>query len=252
MLQRYAFFLSSFALLTTATLAQQIVTLRNGSNVVNGQTLAIVGEPTTFELGSSLSVTLNSNSERTLKVKRYEMTPVAGTSNTFCWGECYLPYNAGERPVWISDLSETLQPGVEFEGFHGYYYPTGTAAMSTFRFVWYPIDDPTDTAYVDIVFDTRENAVGVNELSNAPAGVEVFPNPVAGPNMGLRFTGEAAKTGGRWVLYNTLGGIEREGSLRSGQGDVQVDVNGLGAGIYFASLMRNGRVQATRRVVIAR
>lgn len=230
--------------------AQEIVTLNYGNNVVNGQTLAIVGTASTFELDAALGVTLNSTTQRTLLVKRYEVWPVDGTSNTFCWGECYLPYNAGERPVWVSNLTETLQPGTLFEGFHAYYYPAGTEGLTKFRFVWYPTDAPTDTAYVDIVFDTRASAVGQQELAAAAPAVEVFPNPATGANMTLRFSGDLG--GAQWVLNNALGAVERQGSLRAGVADVAVNLDGLPSGVYFASIVRQGRMVATRRVVITR
>ncbi len=230
--------------------AQEIVTLNYGNNVVNGQTLAIVGAASTFELEASLGVTLNSSTERTLRVKRYEVWPVDGTSNTFCWGECYIPYNAGERPLWVSNLTETLQPSVLFEGFHAYYYPAGTEGLTKFRFVWYPTDAPTDTAYVDIVFDTRANAVGQQELAAATPAVEVFPNPATGANVTLRFSGDLG--GAQWVLNNALGAVERQGTLRGGVADVAVNLDGLPSGVYFASIVRQGRMVATRRVVITR
>jgi hypothetical protein len=249
MMKRYAIaalLLASGAHLT----AQEIVTLNYGNNVVNGQTLAIVGTASTFELEASLGVTLNSDVQRTLRVKRYEVWPVDGTSNTFCWGECYIPYSAGERPLWVSNLTETLQPATLFDGFHAYYYPAGTEGLTKFRFVWYPTDAPTDTAYVDIVFDTRANAVGQQELTAAAPAVEVFPNPATGANLTLRFSGDLG--GAQWVLNNALGAVERQGSLRAGAGDVAVNLDGLPSGVYFASIVRQGRMVATRRVVITR
>lgn len=249
MMKRYA--IAALLLATGAHLsAQEIVTLNYGNNVVNGQTLAIVGSASTFELDATLGVTLNSTTQRTLRVKRYEVWPVDGTSNTFCWGECYIPFNAGERPVWVSDLTETLQPATLFEGFHAYYYPAGTEGLTKFRFVWYPTDAPTDTAYVDIVFDTRANAVGQQELTAAAPAVEVFPNPATGANLTLRFSGDVA--GAQWVLRNAVGAVERQGGLRGGVADVAVNLDGLATGVYFASIVRQGRMVATRRVVITR
>lgn len=250
MKQRYAFLLTS-ALSFGAVTAQNLVTLNYGNNVVNGQTLAIVGASTTYELDAALTVTLNGSTDRTLKVKRYELLPVVGTSNTFCWGVCYLPNDGGARPIWVSDLSENLQAGVAFNGFHAYYYPTATEDITKFRFVWYDETLPTDSAYVDIVFDTRSSAVGVNEVVADAGSVEVFPNPVVGDGMSIRFGGAAASNG-RWMLHNALGTLVREGTLRATQGDVFVSTAGLGGGLYFASLYSNGRVVATKRVVIAR
>ena len=236
----------------SSVFAVDLVTLNYGNNVVNGQTLAVVGAASTFELEASLSVTLNGDAERTLKVKRYEIDPVSGTQNTFCWGECYLPVDASARPTWVSDLSETLQPGVLFNGFHAYYYPTGTENMTKFRYVWFAMDNPTDTAYVDIIFDTRVNAVGQQEIAAATTGLEVFPNPATGANMTLRFTGVAANGQVNWTLHNALGSIERQGNLRNGQGDVVLSLDGLAAGVYFASVVQGGRAVATKRVVISR
>ncbi len=249
MMKRYAIATLLLAASTQLS-AQEIVTLNYGNNVVNGQTVAVVGSASTFELDASLGVTLNSSAERTLRVKRYELWPVDGTSNTFCWGECYLPYNAGERPLWVGSLTETLQPATLFEGFHAYFYPAGTEGLTKFRFVWYPADAPTDTAYVDIVFDTRANAVGQQELTAAAPVVDVFPNPATGADLTLRFSGDVA--GAQWVLRNAVGAVERQGAVRAGTNNVAVDLGGLATGVYFASIVRQGRMVATRRVVITR
>lgn len=250
-MKRYTLLAVSMGAMFSA-FAVDLVTLNYGNNVVNGQTLAIVGTESTFELEASLSVTLNGSAQRTLKVKRYEVLPVTGTQNTFCWGECYLPVDANARPTWVSDLSETLQPGVLFNGFHAYYYPTGTAEMTKFRYVWFAMDNPSDTAYVDIIFDTRANAVGQQELAATSTSLEVFPNPATGSNLTLRFNGVPANGQVSWTLHNALGAIERQGSLRNGQGDVVLSLDGLAAGVYFASVVQGGRAVATKRVVISR
>lgn len=249
MMKRYAIATLLLAASTQLS-AQEIVTLNYGNNVVNGQTLTIVGSASTYELDATLGVTLNQASADSILVKRYEVWPVDGTMNTFCWGLCYTPYSAGDRPLWISGLSVNMEPGNLYEGFHAYFYPAGTEGLTKFRFVWYPADAPTDTAYVDIVFDTRANAVGQQELTAAAPVVDVFPNPATGADLTLRFSGDVA--GAQWVLRNAVGAVERQGTVRAGTNNVAVDLGGLATGVYFASIVRQGRMVATRRVVITR
>jgi hypothetical protein len=124
--------------------------------------------------------------------------------------------------------------------------------MTKFRYVWFAMDNPSDTAYVDIIFDTRANAVGQQELAATSTSLEVFPNPATGSNLTLRFNGVPANGQVSWTLHNALGAIERQGSLRNGQGDAVLSLDGLAAGVYFASVVQGGRAVATKRVVIGR
>jgi hypothetical protein len=80
----------------------------------------------------------------------------------------------------------------------------------------------------------------------------VFPNPATGTNVTLRFSGAPVNGQVNWTLHNALGAIELQGSLRNGQGDVVLSLDGLAAGVYFASVVQGGRAVATRRVVISR
>ncbi|MBL7964240.1 MAG: T9SS type A sorting domain-containing protein [Flavobacteriales bacterium] len=242
--------LSFFSLLAALpALSVDVVTVKDDDgNVVNGETLTIYDVPASFEMSLGLTTNLNGSSARVVNVKRYEMGYASGSQNYFCWGVCYLPEAAGNRPTWVSIDPVSMSPGTDFTGFHAYYRPVGTTGISGFRFVWYAVDDPTDTAYVDIVFDTQN--VGMADRALLGAALQAYPNPATGGEAFVTWAGARMPSGAEVVLYNSIG--DRMRRVRITTVDrLRLDVADLPAGVYFASVEAQGRSIASVRLAVA-
>lgn len=220
-------------------------------NVVNG---TVVSHPLTHLTETdtvSLITELVGDQTRDIKVRRYEMEPVTGTNNFFCWGICFLPVATGTNPTWVTPFHENLEPGERFNGFHAYHEAEGINTTTRYRFVWFDQNDPqsADTSWVDIEFAA---AVGLAERAAVSASLEVWPNPSAGNDIQVNFELSKPQQGTEVVLYNVLGDRVRRQSVSASQGRAVISVAGLGAGVYFANLEANGKMLATRRIVVTR
>lgn len=218
-----------------------------GVDVTNSMA-GVTGPASIAEMEVDLAITLNGGTNRTVGLRRYETDVVPGTANYFCWAECYIPQPAGAIPVWTAPDSQLLTAGATFNGFHAYYRPNGQPGLSTFRYVWYALDDPTDTVYVDIPF--QADVVGVDELDGRDVRFSMLPNPVSGGDVTFTFDAPVAK-GGHVVLRNALGALHLSLPVLPGQRSMVVPVDRLGNGIWFASFAQNGREVATRRLVVS-
>ena len=220
-------------------------------NVVNG---TVVSHPLTYLSETdtvSLITEILGDQALDIKVRRHELEPVSGTNNFYCWGICFLPVATGTYPTWVTPFHENLEPGERFNGFHAYHEAEGINTTTRYRFVWFDQNDPqgADTSWVDIEFAA---AVGLAERAGLAATLEVWPNPSTGNDIQVNFGLNKQVQGTEIVLYNVLGDRVRRQSVSAAQGRAVVSVAGLGAGVYFANLEGNGKMLATRRIVVTR
>ncbi len=230
--------------------AQGLVTLTDeDGQVVNGT--LINGECIYSTDTVSLMATINSSAPLTVNVRRYEIWPVAGSKNFYCWGVCYLPVTSGTNPTWVSQHPVDMNPGASYDNFHSYYQPEGQTGTARFRFVWYDMANPNDadSSWVDIQYCGQ---VGVEEPMGATTTLTAWPLPSMGQDIQLDYTLDRLSVGNEVVIYTMLGERVRRISLSATQGRVALPASGLVPGVYFANIEREGRVLATRKLIVVR
>jgi hypothetical protein len=241
------------SLLATTLLAQStdVVTLRDAnSSVVNGTTLVVYGSPVDNILEQSLTAELSGTVARTVNMRRHEMNEVPGSKNYFAWGGNMVPpILSGAQPTWVCYDPLLMAPqGISYMS--AYYRPQSTTDICCFQFVWYDVNSPNDSSWVNICFDTQ-TFTSVQEVA-ASASIGAYPNPVAGVE--VTFTYDAATVTGsvQLVLFNALGERSLVRSLTNDNGRATVPTSGLVPGVWFAALEQNGRMIATQRLVVGR
>jgi len=250
MINKYALLLS-FTSVAGSLFAQDLVILKDeAGNTVNGQLVVQYGDPSAPDHEVDIIANLQGNVSKTLNVRRYETQVLLGTANYFCWGVCYEERPAGGQYLWQSlpQHAVALVPGVDALNFHAYLKPNGQVGVARFRFVWFDIDQPADTAWVDIEF--RSEVVGIDEAVASQYDLAVFPNPSAGADVRVSFAGAAATSATRLVVYNTLGERVHSEGIRASQQAAILSTAALSTGVYFATLEANGITVATRRLVV--
>lgn len=231
----------------------QIVDVRDASGTSLNGTLVQVTEPVTDNgqiMGLSAFVENVSGTSRTVNVKRYELDVPHGTGNYFCWDLCYGERNAGETPLWVSTDAIPMNAGFIANGFHAYYKPYMTVGAATFRYVWFDVNSPNDSVYVDIQFNAM--AVGITENPSPVRTFTAFPNPAVGNDVTLTYDLANGTDGMQLAVYNMLGERKFVRALNATQGKVVLSANELPAGVWFASLERNGKALMTKRVVVTK
>lgn len=184
-----------------------------------------------------------------VNVRRYELVPVAGSGNYFCWGVCYLSVPSGTNSTWISQHYVNMTPGTPVNNFHAYYEPNNNAGASRFRFVWFRTADPdaTDSSWVDIEFGP---SVGMDERSSPLNSLSVMPNPALDSDMRISVDLGPTAPGASLIIYNALGSKVQQHKLVTGVSAIILRREELMPGIYFANVEVNGRVLESRRLII--
>jgi len=243
--------LVSSLFLTTAAQAQLLnVYLPGEGPLVNGTTVVKYGQPSDNIVSQQLPVVLNAANSTEVGLKRYELSATVGTDNYFCWYDCWLPAAAGTHPLWYAINPYTLQPGVQFNGFYADVMPQGLTSDHSFLFVWYDVADTTDSVSVRIDFEIAEGA-GIAERTDVVNTFSAMPNPSLDGAVNLDI--DLAKWSGHeeLMLRDATGRISMRRNITQGTRRVDLQAGELAPGVWMATLLSDGAVLATRRLVVA-
>lgn len=242
--------IAAVAALPRAASAQMVEVRDIDGNVLNNTNVQVVEAVGNMDqiMGIPAAVENISGTQRTINVKRYELSVPHGTGNYFCWDLCYNERNAGVSPLWVGGDPISMAPGSISNGFHAYYKPYGATGQAAFRYVWYDTASPNDSDWVDITFNAT--ATGIAENASPVLGFSAFPNPVAHGDLTLNYELASTAPGTQLAIYNMLGERKLVRAIGAAEGKLVLRSGELGGGVWFAVLERNGRALATKRVVL--
>ncbi|MDX9751598.1 MAG: T9SS type A sorting domain-containing protein, partial [Flavobacteriales bacterium] len=213
----------------------QFITLHHGEEVVpNGSTYVVEGPADAQVLEVHLTATLAEDSGRTVNVKRYELSVQPGTANYFCWYLCYGAVEAGSMPLWAAPNQHSLamEPGVPLDNFAAYHEPWEIVGSNSYRYVLYDIVQPDDSVWVDIVFNSL--ATGVHEQALVRT-FQVFPNPSMGQDVAIAVELGRSARNTAIAVYDMLGSRLRSMRLAPAQSRIDLEVQDMAPGVYFAT-----------------
>jgi len=215
--------------------------------------------PDTDDLVSGTVVELNAASETmhqefdvknvsggtlNLRIERVKVLELAGTQDYLCWGanpESGACYSAGavspENPFITPDASD-LENGLR--GWLATYHVTnGFSGCAQYRY--YVIDDiGTRLDSVDV---KHCSTVGIEE--EAKVVISVFPNPASSI---VNITMENNVNNVQFELYNVIGNVALKTKLNAGKNEVNIEK--LPNGVYFYSILKEGSVLETKKLVV--
>jgi hypothetical protein len=131
------------------------------------------------------------------------------------------------------------------------YFPDSVSGTGHVRYSVINQSNMSDSTIVDVFYNAvpgpaaiKENVFVKSSISN-PA-----PNPATGLFSISYKMGSASPADAKMVVYNMLGEKVMETRVEDTEGAVKMDVSTLGQGVYFCSLENDGKLLATRRLVV--
>ena len=232
-----ALILSVFALS-----AQSYTVTLDGAVVENGATYYIYGDGGDLaELNIEFKVTANENIR--LIGEKVEIQNVESASNYFCWGNCFL------SSVYVSD--PVVMEAGQFEIFSMHYMYDDViedvaGLEQIMKYYLYPANDPDDKFVINVTFkfslDDVEDINSVAEISNA------YPMPASSVvNFDYSFNSDVNAD---IAIYNMMGQEVLRNSISGMSGKASLNVSDLADGVYFYSLIVNGVVEKSNKLVI--
>ncbi len=170
-----AYFTFVLLILTQLSIGQSLSLLKKGVDIANTTITVTVGADSAELVIDDIEVLNTSASSKDIRVKRYEISYVPNTYNFICWGICESPFNhkGGKHPFYI--LKETVNITNSYLGFSGHYLPEGAIGSSEYRYVFFDINNPTDSTWFNVVFS---NVLNSNNEIQANNSLKIYPNPV--------------------------------------------------------------------------
>lgn len=196
-----------------------------------------------------------------VKVERIENTIADGSVNYFCWDVCYSPgVSISQNPITIASEDTATN-------FYAVYELNGTTDTSDITYAFFRSGKSTsDTIFVNVIFgpgspaDTVYPVISIGALntlsenltfSNKNTISNASPNP-ANTFIRLNYSLKADAKQASIIIRNMLGSVVKEIKLQEKQGKVIYPTSYLKSGIYFYSLIVDGEICSSRKLVIGR
>ena len=235
-----ALMLSVFAL----SAQSYTVTDPDGAVVENGATYLVYGDGVATWGELNIEFTVTANESVRLIGEKIEVQVVENTQNYFCWGNCFT------SAIYVSD-PVALEEGV-FELFSMHYmYDNDINEVAgleqIMQYYLYPANDPDDKFIINVIFkyslDGVEDLSGVEEFSNA------YPMPASNV-VNFDYSFNSNVNSAMIAVYNMMGQEVLRSDISSMSGKLSLNVSDLTDGVYFYSLIVNGKTEKSSKLVI--
>jgi hypothetical protein len=226
-------FLSSFLVLVSIgnkTEAQNLVT-QGATGHVSGPADAL--------MTAHVTILNNGSTPQYVFVARISQTLAPGHVSYFCWNQCYDPV------IDVSPDSTLILPGESTSIFNGDLNPLGYEGSSTVSYAYF--DRNGDTAFASFTYDALPT--GINELSAKGSIRTPFPNP-ANAYTKIFYSVNSGKDA-RIIICNMLGSTIKEIKLNDNQNTLTVSTGDLQQGIYFYSLVVDGKSVSSKKLIVS-
>lgn len=166
--------------------------------------------------------------------------PLDGVMNTFCWGMCFGP-GVMVSPTALEIGANSLN--TDELSFHAL-YPEDVFGDDIIRYYAYTEDNPSQR--ISIIVKFHKSGEGVAEMPHQIAMGQAYPNP-ATTTVNFDYSGEGVLSA---VVYNLMGQEVMRQELNANNGQLSLSVADLQEGIYFCTMMVNGRATTTQKFVV--
>jgi len=168
----------------------------------------------------------------------------SGHINLFCYGiACYPPSTS------ISPDPARIGPGGSDNTFKSQLLPNGNVGVSEVKYCFYDQSNITDSTCVRFIYDVL--AVGIEDVATGATFSSPSPNPA---NNFTAFTYDLKGNTQNFNIevYNMLGSIVKTVEIPEQRGALIINTSELETGIYFCSLVSEGKSYLTQKLLVTR
>jgi len=234
-----AAFLFSFGLFS-----QTFQILNAAKEDVSNVSTIVTGDINTI-IKAQLYIVNTTTDVASFKVRKVEVDIQSGTVNTFCFNYQCLPPN-----IFETINSMAIQPGdtTTANSFYAEYTPNDVIGASTIKYQIINANDTTDYVWVDVIYQANATAITQNILEKIEFS-NPFPNPASSfvkfnySNLPQNYIPATLE------IRNLIGAVVKEVRINDTRGTINIDINDLNEGIYFYSLIVDGKVAITRKLL---
>ena len=239
-------FLTLALLVSVFALSAQKYTVtekESGAAVENGASFYIYGPGNTWgELNLELTVTANENVNLVAKVEVIQN--VEGTYNMICLDQCYAP-GITITPVVNFNEGDAKDFAMHYSAEDPYNLEGVLGQEQVMRYYLYE-EGSHDQFIVNVIF--KYSLDGIEDYNSAKVFGNVYPVPARDVvNFDYNF---ASSENAEVAIYNMMGQEVLRNSINGMSGKLSINVSDLSDGVYFYSLIVNGVVEKSNKLVI--
>jgi len=233
---------SAYVYVNFNTMSEKSLAISNDSGeFIDGQVITVDGMDQATILMDMVRVINFHYEEAHVKVMKIINAgdTVSGSANTFFWGS---EYAAG---IYESGSMALPTEGTYFD-FVASLHTNETSGVSTISYKFFNADNAADFVTITVKFDAKTSGVAEKPL----AGISgAYPNPADKlVNFDVRFIKPG--TDARIVIRNLLGETVGEGIIADNTIILSISTSGLAEGMYVYSLLINGKIVSTKKLVV--
>jgi len=230
-------------MITAIGISQNLTLSDANGPIANNGTITVQGDVDNPIL-AHVYVTNNSTSTINVRVKKEYISIVPGSSNYFCWGNCYA------SDVFISGITVPISAGAtDNSNFEGDYAANGNAGTSTVKYTFYDDSDTTNAVAVNVEYEAT--LVGINELLDDVVFSEAYPNPATN-QVSFNYSLPSGINEAQVIIRDILGSTVATRLITNQEGKITMNTENLTNGMYFYSIIVNENIVSSRKLVINR
>ena len=222
--------------------AQSLQFELNGHVFADGETIECTNDEYGIgELVQHMQLRNLTSNDLNVYVEKEIVEDLVGTSNLFCWGQCF------SESVFVSDAVELPANTVSDEPALAFHVTYNEDVFGKVHMRYYAYDEDHYDQRISINVIFNKSGESVHESAAVRFG-QAYPNPASSTvsfDYSLNVGDKASVT-----IYNLLGQEVTKQSVNSLQGRVSISVANLNDGIYFCNLFVNGCAVKTEKFVI--
>ena len=233
-------FLAGF--FVTFSFGQSLELSNEQGSIPNNSTIAVEGTPDEL-LAAPVWVTNISTVTLSVKVKKVIIDTVTLSENTFCWGGVCFP-----STTYVAPMAVSIDPDGTNNGFEGHYEGNGYIGTSEIMYVFFDENNPADSACVKVRYLGGTSSVKENLLSNIEFS-NAYPNP-ANTQTSFDYLFYYEFKDAEIIISTLLGSTVKNVKLQDIEGKVTINTSDLKDGVYFYSLMLNGKIATAKKLIV--
>jgi hypothetical protein len=213
-------------------------------NKINNGTITIYGSDPNVDVLAGYIWVKNTTDTPMLNVfvRRVVNQEVEGSQNSFCFGiNCYGPMTNE------STIPTEIAAGVTDKSFYGDYYPNQHGGLTSITYEFF--DNVTFgvpvMAKATVNFHISANSIAENKvIFKGP-----YPNP-ASQYTNFEYNIPSVYDNAQLIIRNMLGVEVSNVFLNKGAGKESIDVSNYASGIYFYTLVVDGKVIQSKKMIV--
>lgn len=226
-------YFAAICLFVSASVSAQSLTATN---------VYLSGDPLVFLEGHA-TITNVSSSTKDVLVERTVNNLTAGHISYFCWAQCYSPV--------VSLAPDTIQlaPGADTDLFRGDIETNSISGFSFVTYCFFDANNVSDSVCVEYIYDATTGLADVNGSKNYIS--KAYPNPAI-DNTNIYYSLARNTRSAQIKIFNMLGAEVKNYQLSDSKGTLKITVTGMKPGVYFYSLVADGKSTASGKFMITK